>query len=32
MPRSFCTEGPIDKERNYYVPRTELVAAGLKKV
>ncbi|WP_300521683.1 AAA family ATPase, partial [Aminiphilus sp.] len=32
MPRSFCTEGPIDKERNYYVPRTELLAVGLKKV
>ncbi|WP_300525918.1 ATP-binding protein, partial [Aminiphilus sp.] len=32
MSRSFCTEGPIDKERNYYVPRTELLAVGLKKV
>jgi len=30
--RTFCTEGPIDPEKNYYVPRKELVKEGLKKV
>ena len=30
--RTFCTEGPIDKEKNYYVPRTSLLQEGLKKV
>ena len=30
--RTFCTEGPVDPKLNYYVPRTALVAEGLKKV
>ena len=30
--RSFCTEGPIDKKKNYYVPRTQLLKTGMKKV
>jgi len=30
--RTFCTEGPINTESNYYVPRTELINEGLKKV
>jgi len=30
--RTFCTEGPVDPKENYTVPRTALVAEGLKKV
>jgi hypothetical protein len=30
--RTFCTEGPVDPKENYAVPRTALVAEGLKKV
>src|SRR6056297_590434 len=30
--RTFCTEGPIDTEKNYYLPRTALLEEGLKKV
>ncbi len=30
--RTFCTEAPVDPKLNYYVPRTALVAEGLKKV
>lgn len=30
--RTFCTEGPIEKKTNYYVPRTTLLKEGLKKV
>jgi len=30
--RTFCTEGPVDPKLNYYVPRTALIAEGLKKV
>ncbi len=30
--RTFCTEGPVNPKENYYVPRTVLVAHGLKKV
>ena len=30
--RTFCTEGPVDPERNYYVPREDMVDLGLQKV
>jgi len=30
--RTFCTEGPVDPKLYYYVPRTALIAEGLKKV
>ena len=30
--RTFCTEGPVDPERNYFVPREDMVALGLQKV
>jgi hypothetical protein len=30
--KTFCTEGPIDPDVNYFVPRIELLEEGLKKV
>ena len=30
--KTFCTEGPIDTDRNYCVPRTGLLEVGMKKV
>jgi len=30
--RTFCTEGPVDPRKNYFVPRTILVQKGLAKV
>jgi hypothetical protein len=30
--KSFCTEGPIDPDANYFVPRIKLLEDGLKKV
>jgi len=30
--RTFCTEGPIDTEKNYYVPREALLEEGMRKV
>jgi len=30
--RSFCTEGPVDPENNYTVPRTQLLEIGMQKV
>jgi hypothetical protein len=30
--RTFCTEGPVDPDRNYVVPRTKLLEIGLNKV
>ncbi len=30
--KNFCTEGPINKEKNYYLPREELLELGLKKI
>ncbi len=32
MMKSFCTTGPIDTGKNYYLPRTALIAEGLKKI
>jgi len=29
--KTFCTEGPIDKEKNYYVPRADLLQEGIDK-
>jgi len=30
--RTFCTEGPVNRKENYFVPRTALIAMGMKKV
>src|SRR6056297_520516 len=30
--RTFCTEGPINKEKNYYILREALLNEGLKKI
>jgi hypothetical protein len=30
--RTFCTEGPVNPKENYFVPRADLVAFGMKKV
>src|SRR6056297_2529049 len=30
--RTFCTEGPINKEKNYYILRESLLHEGLKKI
>jgi len=30
--RTFCTEGPVDPERNYFVPREDILTLGLRKV
>jgi len=30
--RTFCTEGPVYPERNYFVSREDILALGLRKV
>ncbi len=30
--RTFCTEGPVNPKENYCVPRTALIAQGMKKM